>query len=262
MADAHAEKELVIFGLGHHGRMETVRRTERPSSELYKQRAFAKYAEAGFNELDVKGFGNDVPVIKGKYDGRKIGFCAIPYGLSYSWAMTEALKTAKAAVGIGFCGAVREDIKPETIILAREAAISSVATPNPSWKEKLTWGKSDKILTDAIANKIRKAGYETVEGKILSYINTAYGNEEFFRQAQENGFLGVEMETASLFQTANFEGVPVAAILIVSDNAREKSPYKSKKHFVDLVHELEDKGEQVKMEDIARNALLEVFKGK
>jgi purine-nucleoside phosphorylase len=248
--------ELAIVGLGHAHHLENVKYE---SSHKFYQEMFRRYTDIGLEEIEYANAGikTNIPVVKGKYGGRKIGFYTMPFGLSYTFATDFFLDSAsiKAVAGSGFCGSIRPEIEKDTVIVASEAAISSSVVCDDDWKEKMIVRKADEKLVEAMIRKAQERGYEARPGKIFTIINTAREKTSFIDELSDEGFDALEMETAVLYQIAGDYGKPVAAVLYVSDN-QATHPCSN---YGEIVQRLERKNKHVEMTEIARDALLETY---
>ncbi len=257
MTDPHS-KELAILGLGNALYADAAK--ELPDHE-YFQEIFRSHVEAGYENIrtaEIPGCWRPSRTdVRAEYDGREFGLYEIPFGLSQAFKVNAIVRSprVRAAAGVGFCGGLRKDVSPGTVVIARKAAISSTAT-DCDWKNGLKWSKADEKLADAMEVKAKARGYEVKQGKIITVMNTGCETADFFDEAAEAGFTGVEMETAVFYQAANKEECPAASVLYVSDNPI----LNPEAFFPAITMGLRGQGMHIKMAEIARDALLEVFK--
>jgi|GEM_PF-5016364 len=248
------KKELAILGLGNHLYMHTAMNF---SDHEFYQQMLKRHYEAEFENITYEGRKDSI-IVHADHEGRRFTLHGVHYGLSDTWDMDRVVTSPRteAVIGVGFCGSIKPDIEADTVIIAKEAAISSVARREHNWEEKLTYSRADQELTDELEKIAKERGYEVCQGKILTVANPRCETAAFIREAKDAGFDGVEMEAAAVYQLAEAAEKPAAIILYVSDN-------QATHNGADIAKEVWKRikaDKHIEMTNIARDALLEVFK--
>ncbi len=80
---------------------------------------------------------------------------------------------------------------------------------------------SDNGLSDKIASRLTKEGLSILRGPLTTCEAMLAEDETDIKEWAENGYVGVDMESATFFSVSNHFGVPSAAILRTGDNLIE-----------------------------------------
>jgi len=122
---------------------------------------------------------------------------------------------ARWIAGVGSCGSLQPEITIGKIILPTGALIeegtsahyqgpSVKTTPNPA-------------LREAIRQQLLAKGIQPLEGRIWTTDAPFRETVDKVSSYQNEGILGVEMETSALMTVASFRRVFFASVLVVSD---------------------------------------------
>jgi uridine phosphorylase len=156
-------------------------------------------------------------VRQGRWQDRPITFTAPALGAPYAVMVMEKLLVlgARMVLALGWCGSLQPGLAIGDLVLPT-AAVSTEGTsrhypldgrpPDP-----------DPGLTEILRQVLKASGHPWQEGQIWS-------TDGFYRETvhqvethQARGVLGVDMEMAALFTVGRFRQVPVAGLLVVSD---------------------------------------------
>jgi uridine phosphorylase len=128
-------------------------------------------------------------------------------GPSAAIVFTELIELgAKAAVRVGTCGALDEDLELGQLVIAKEALCEDGTSRALGAGPRVA---ADGELTEALARQAPEASVATVASVDLFY--------EPEPVPERPGAQAIEMEAASLFTVGASAGVPVACLLAVSD---------------------------------------------
>jgi len=151
------------------------------------------------------------------------GICiAGPYiGAPYGTMLLESLiaKGARQIIVLGWCGALNNNLGPGDLIIP-DLAICDEGTSRhyAALDADLPVTRPDENLSRALADMIRKKG-ETVHGLPIWTTDAIYREtREKVDWFMDKGAAAVEMECSALFAAAAFQGIPITALLVVSDS--------------------------------------------
>ena len=159
----------------------------------------------------------DCPIREGRWQNQPVTLAGPAPGAPYAVMVLEKLIAlgAQAVVALGWCGSLQSEVKIGDLIIP-ESAYSEEGTsghypliaPEPQPAAKLCRVMRNLLTSAGVtfhAGKVwtTDALYRETEAKVL-----AYGSR---------GMLAVEMEMSALFTVARFRGVPLAGLLVVSD---------------------------------------------
>ena len=169
-------------------------------------------------EIEDKFFSRITPITVG---GVRLWF-DISYGGAYLSEMLHlgCLFGSKGNILIGSCGGLKKGIKPLDIILPTYSYGDESTTRLYAHNVENNKHYSDKSLSNSIKNGLGK--------NVLIYHGPTITCQAMLGETKEDvskwsaeGYLGVEMESSTLFAVSNHFEVPSAAILHVSDNLIE-----------------------------------------
>lgn len=154
----------------------------------------------------------------GTYKGKEVTVMASGMGMpSMGIYATELFNIydVYAIIRVGTCGALKEEIKVNSLILAKEAyTVSNYAYALTGVEKHIATSSMDlnqKILNSAKENNLNLY-YDKVNTSDIFY--TEYKDESI----EKNNCIGVEMETFALLFLAEHFKKKATAILTVSDN--------------------------------------------
>lgn len=124
---------------------------------------------------------------------------------------------AKKHIFLGTCGGLKEDGLAGDIILPTYSVGNESATRmyNPEAEDNKHF--ADENLTTSIKQRLN-TDYRVHSGGIMTCQAMLAETLEDIKNWSKEGYLGVEMETATVFAVAKHFNVPAAAILTIADN--------------------------------------------
>jgi purine-nucleoside phosphorylase len=162
-----------------------------------------------------------------------------PYiGAPYGVMLLESLiaKGAKDIIVLGWCGAISSDLSCGDMILPDYAIVDEGTSRNYKGLDPdLPTTQPDKNLSEKLAAHLKSEG-------IVAHRGPVWTTDAIYRETpkkvawfREKGACAVEMECSALFAVAEFRGVNITALLVVSDRVATGSgdwdPGFSKKTF-------------------------------
>ncbi len=154
---------------------------------------------------------------EGRWDGQPITLTAPALGAPYAVMVLEKLMVlgARMVLALGWCGSLQSLLKIGDLVLPS----TTVSTEGTSGHYPLD-GQApdpDPELNGVLRRLLSTSGHRWQEGPVWS-------TDGFYRETasqvaayQAQGVLGVDMEMAALFTVGRFRQVPVAGLLVVSD---------------------------------------------
>jgi uridine phosphorylase len=160
---------------------------------------------------------------EGTWHGRAITVVAPAIGAPYATAVLEKLIAlgAKMVLVLGWCGSLQAQAPIGAVILP-EAAISGDGTSGYYFPGEDGHSPHPALLAH-VQQCLEQAGLAFYQGRV--WTTDAFYREtvDLVSQHQAQGVLGVEMELAALFAVGRFRRVPVAGLLLVSDELADLS---------------------------------------
>ncbi len=158
------------------------------------------------------------PLSQGSWGGRPITVVAPALGAPFAVLMLEKLIVlgARMVLSFGWCGSLLEGVQIGACVLP-DAAVPGDGTSRHYAPAAETRLRPDPGLYGDLASRLAKAEIPWHAGPI--WTTDAFYREtvDFVRHCQAEGILAVEMELAALFAAGHFRRVPVAGLLVVSD---------------------------------------------
>ena len=139
-------------------------------------------------------------------------------GAPYAVMLLETLIAwgARKIIFLGWCGAVSEKVKIGDIILPTSAVIDEGTSAH--------YGQMDSGVSRASSSLVSMIRQVLNKNQIDFHAGTIWTTDAVYRETrqlverhQQNGILAVEMELSALYSVAQFRGVALAGILVVSD---------------------------------------------
>ena len=162
-------------------------------------------------------------VQEGIWMGQVITLVAPAIGAPYAAVVLEKLIAlgATMALALGWCGSLHAQAPIGAVILP-ETAISGDGTSRYYFPGEDRHSPHPALLAH-LQQCLKQAQIAFRRGRI--WTTDAFYREtvELVRDHQEQGVLGVEMEMAALFAVGRFRQVPVAGLLLVSDELADLS---------------------------------------
>jgi uridine phosphorylase len=135
-------------------------------------------------------------------------------------------QSTPVSVGVGFFGSLQEEIKKGDIVIPTESTDGGTVgefdkrASNESWlrqREQYRF-KPDADLSKILEDEFIDAGYNVYKGKILSVSGVEMEPNDVIEMLHDKGYVGVEMETATLFSRAEHYRNKTAAVIAATDN--------------------------------------------
>lgn len=139
------------------------------------------------------------------------------YGCAYASELVHitSLLGAKAIIHTGSFGALQPNIQPGDIVLPEKAYGDESTTRMYARTRTQPFFSANEQLRTEVAEAL---GSPAKGGSIISVQAMLAETPEDVVEWQKEGYVGVEMECASLFAVAEHFGVPAAAVLHAGDN--------------------------------------------
>jgi purine-nucleoside phosphorylase len=227
-----------IEGVLCHGAM----RKKKHKQEL--ENSFKKLGlNPNFEILQESGFYENVTVLN--FNGKRI-FYDSSYGGAYLCELLHlgSLLGSKKNILIGSCGGLSPNGSAGDIIIPTSSYGNESTTRmyQPDSEKFLYF--PDSNLSQELKNTIRE-DFKVIEGKTITCQAALMESWEDITRWSSEGYVGVEMESATLFAVSNYFKVPNAAILFISDNLIKKESL-----FGEGAEKLKDKLKESKFETI------------
>ena len=154
---------------------------------------------------------------EGSWDDRPITLMAPALGAPYAVMVLEKLIAlgARVVLALGWCGSLQSHLQIGDLVLPT----TTVSTEGTSRHYPLN-GQSpdpDPGLLRGLRQLLETSDNRWQEGPVWSTDGFYRETVDLVRHYQAQGVLGVDMEMAALFTVGRFRRVPVAGLLVVSD---------------------------------------------
>lgn len=160
---------------------------------------------------------------EGTWNGQAITLVAPAIGAPYAVAVLEKLIALGAAMvlALGWCGSLQAQTPIGAVILP-EAAVSGDGTSRYYFPAADSHSPHPRLLAH-LQQTLERTDLPFCRGRV--WTTDAFYREtvDLVRGQQAQGVLGVEMELAALFAVGRFRQVPVAGLLLVSDELADLS---------------------------------------
>jgi uridine phosphorylase len=154
---------------------------------------------------------------KGSWQGQPLTVVAPAVGAPYAVIVMENLiaRGARLFLALGWCGALLPQVKMGGLVLPTTARAGE-GTSRYYGREG-DWARPHPGLCGKLRAQIGQAGVPWHAGPV--WTTDAFYREtvDLVRHCQKEDILGIEMEMAALFAVGAFRQVPVAGLLVVSD---------------------------------------------
>lgn len=158
----------------------------------------------------------------GEFNGVEVSIQTTGMGVPSTAIILEELQMlgAKTLIRVGTCGALREDLEQADLIIGQSA--SSLGTTINQFKPDVNLAPTaDFELINNLYQSANDLDIPTHVGQIVTS-DYFYGKNEYYTDTLEKlaeyGALGVEMETAALYNLAAKYDLRAATVLTVSDH--------------------------------------------
>jgi uridine phosphorylase len=156
-------------------------------------------------------------VRQGRWEDRPITFTAPALGAPYAVMVLEKLMVlgARMVLALGWCGSLQPHLKIGDLVLPS----TTVSTEGTSGHYPLGDQSADPDpgLQEVLRRLLEASDHRWQEGPVWSTDGFYRETAELVQAYQAQGVLGVDMEMAALFTVGRFRQVPVAGLLVVSD---------------------------------------------
>lgn len=176
--------------------------------------------KANYSAIYESGFFENITVLE--ISGKRIWFDS-SYGGAYLCEVLHlaSLLGSKKNILVGSCGGLipsglAGDIVIPTSCYGNEST-TRMYQPN---NEEFTYF-SDKILNESIKAKIDPK-FNIIEGKLMTCQGAMMESWEDIQRWSNEGYVGVEMESSTMFAVSNHFKIPSSAILFIADNLINK----------------------------------------
>lgn len=176
------------------------------------QKLGIQYKEENFEA----GFFSDVKILI--IDKKRIWF-DIVYGTAYLSELVHvaSMLGSKANILLGSCGGLLESLNMNDTIIPRASYGNESSTRMYQRKNNTYLYESDAKLSEALKVRLPKRKY--VNNGILVTVQAMMAEtKEDIDEWVKKGYVGVDMESATIFAVSNHFSVPSAALLRVADN--------------------------------------------
>lgn len=160
--------------------------------------------------------------------GNKLIWFDLVYGGAY---LSELLHLAcmlgsKKNFLIGSCGGLQKNLKSGEIVIPRYTYGSESSTRRYQPEIKDNKHYADEKLRNTLLHEFKD--YKTYDGAIITCQAMLGETEEDIKRWSKKGYLGIDMESSTLFAVSNSFNVPSVALLHISDNLVNNILYGSK----------------------------------
>ncbi|MFA5173120.1 MAG: hypothetical protein WC435_01825 [Candidatus Paceibacterota bacterium] len=151
-------------------------------------------------------------------NGKRIWFDAV-YGSAYlsEFLHVASLLGSKANVLLGSCGALREEIETGEIVIPSASFGNESATRMYQRDNDLFFYAADVSLSEEFEKYLPKQK-KIHKGKLIAVQAMLAETKEDVTSWENEGYLCVDMESATVFSVSKHFNVPAAALLYVADN--------------------------------------------
>lgn len=150
---------------------------------------------------------------------RLVGYIRVPPGTVILEGIMRSLAFTRVntVIGVGTCGALQTEIECGDIIVAESARVGDGLCPYYRFQTGEAV-PADQGLSAALGGFLKRRGLTVHSGPIHTTGAAFRETEEIIDVWSQDGMLGVELETSSLFALAKFGGVKATALHLVTDS--------------------------------------------
>ncbi len=153
-----------------------------------------------------------------KINGKRFWFDAFYGGAILSEFLHLAcLFGSKKNILVGVCGGLNKDANSGDLIAVESAYGDESSTRMYDPKAIDNEHFSDKILTESLIKKL-KPKYNIKTGKLITCQAMLAETWEDIKMWSDQGYLGIDMESSTVFAVSNYFNVPAASLISVADN--------------------------------------------
>jgi uridine phosphorylase len=154
---------------------------------------------------------------EGAWEQRPLTLLAPALGAPYAAMVLEKLIALGACMilALGWCGSLQPHLAIGDVVLPRTAVSTEGTSRHYPLEEQPP--DPDPDLYRLLRQILTDSDCPWQEGAVWSTDGFYRETEDLVQHYQAQGVLGVDMEMAALFTVGRFRGVPVAGLLVVSD---------------------------------------------
>lgn len=153
----------------------------------------------------------------GVWRGQEVTLVAPALGAPYAAMVLEKLKVlgARMVLSLGWCGSLNPQVRIGALV--RPTLAQGADGTSAHYLEKDTDATPHSMLAMLLDGYLTREEIPWHAGAILSLDAYYRQTPEMVARYSRQGCLAVDMETAALLAVGRFRGLPVAALLVVSD---------------------------------------------
>ena len=172
--------------------------------------------------VDVSGYARTIKTYTGHFKGVRVSVIPMGGSPSYAeWAVALAyIRRAKALIGVGWCGALREDVEigdaiiPVAVVRDEDVTKHYVDAQFPAVADP----KLVDIAAKAAEPRVKRLGSKLWLGVTVTTSAMLAETPERIDLWRRQGALCVDCESSVIYTLGYLAGIPSAALLAVSDN--------------------------------------------
>lgn len=155
----------------------------------------------------------------GYLGGKLVGYMRVPPGTVILEGIMRSLMFTRVdtVIGLGTCGALQPEIELGDVIIAESAKTGDCVAPYYGF-EQGSMAPADESLTDSLGTFLRRSGVPVHTGPIVTTGAVFRETEDLIQEWNAAGFLGVELETSSLYALGRHEGIKTVVAHLVTDS--------------------------------------------
>jgi purine-nucleoside phosphorylase len=151
--------------------------------------------------------------------GRLVGYMRVPPGTVILEGLMRALQFTRVdtVIGLGTCGALQPDIELGDVVVA-ESAFAGDGLSSHYGFESGSIVPADEALAESVGQHLRRRGLPVFSGRIITNGAAFRETDEEIEKWQQEGMLGIELETSCLYALAKYQNLKAAAVHFVTDS--------------------------------------------
>lgn len=205
LPDDYRVDGFIDYGTGLHKKF-TIEQLEQSFSKLGLTYEISKFEDENFQSLSEIKVGNKVFWFTNAYGSAELS----------EYLHLACLFGSKKNIHLGCCGGLTANGSSRDLIIpdwsfAEESSAKAYQT------ESSNEHKSDKDLSNKLANEL-SAKYLIHRGPTITHQAMLAETWDDIQNWSKQGYIGVEMEAATVFAVSNHFNVPSAAVMFISDN--------------------------------------------
>ncbi len=176
--------------------------------------------KANYSAIYESGFFENITVLE--INGKRIWFDS-SYGGAYLCEVLHlaSLLGSKKNILVGSCGGLTPSGSAGDIVIPTSSYGNESTTRMYQKDNNEFMYFSDKNLNESVKSKIDPK-FNIIEGKLMTCQGAMMESWEDIQRWSNKGYVGVEMESSTMFAVSNHFKVPSSAILFIADNIIKK----------------------------------------